>query len=422
MTLTPDEVVARAARLVRSGSEGALRSGDPAGVERLERALERRSRRYRGRPGRLGPRWLAVAAVLITVGAIAVLLGRDRPLTFRVANGRVSGGEYIASEATDAVVVFSDHSEMGLDRGTRLRVSELAVRGARIMLEGGQLHVRIRPRPRASWAIDAGPYVVQVTGTEFDLEWRADAQTLDLTLHKGAVTVNGPLANGGIRMEAGQHLVANAVDGSLSLVDDRSDPSVVQAPPSAPETPVATPQVAPPPSPAAALVRVAPVAPVASARPESNGWAALVAQGQFDSVLEAAQRRGVERSLAEGSLVDLSALADAARYARRGELASRALVAQRTRFPGSVQARDAAFFLGGLAENQGDAAGALGWYDTYLRENAGGVYAPEASGRQMMLVQRVRGPGDARPVAAQYLQRYPDGTYAASARKILQAP
>ena len=160
---------------------------------------------------------------------------------------------------------------------------------------------------------------------------------------------------------------------------------------------------------------------MASAHPESNGWAGLVAQGQFDDVLEAAQRRGVERSLAEGSLVNLSALADAARYAP-GATWLRALSSRKGR-DSRVRAGARRRLLPGRSGGEpGDAAGALGWYDTYLRENAGGVYAPEASGRQMMLVQRVRGPSDARPMAAQYLQRYPDGTYAASARKILQAP
>ena len=143
--------------------------------------------------------------------------------------------------------------------------------------------------------------------------------------------------------------------------------------------------------------------------------------GDFDGVIAEAERQGVDKALAESTVADLAALADAARYARRDDLARRALMAQRARYPGSVQARDAAFFLGGLAEGQKNDAASLEWYDVYLGENANGVYASQALGRKMMLVQRLRGTGNARPIAAEYLARFPDGPYASSADKLLHA-
>jgi len=104
------------------------------------------------------------------------------------------------------------------------------------------------------------------------------------------------------------------------------------------------------------------------------------------------------------------------------DAARRALLAERSRVPQSLQARDAAFFLGGLAESSGDDGAALSWYETYLGESPSGTYAPQALGRKMMIARRVRGIRDARAVAAEYLRRFGEGPYAPSARAILSSP
>jgi hypothetical protein len=313
-------------------------------------------------------------------------------------------------------------------------VDRLEVRGARMMLEGGLVHAHIRPRPEATWSIDAGPYVVHVTGTEFDLAWDVDAQTLDLRLLKGRVTVEGPLANGNIYMEAGQHLIANARDGSLSI-NERSArtstalPSGLSSWVSGDEPPHAAaestgsssprPGGSVPSSHATVSARTSPaVGPAVAAA--SPSWAARVAQGNFQEVVDDAERRGIDRTLAEGSLADLAALADAARYARRQDVARRALIAERTRYAGSVRADDAAFFLADLSESSGDEAASLDWNETYLRESPNGAYASQALGRKIMIVQRLRGPDEARVLATEYLRRFPEGPYASYAKKLLQ--
>jgi hypothetical protein len=155
---------------------------------------------------------------------------------------------------------------------------------------------------------------------------------------------------------------------------------------------------------------------------EVPAWSTRVAHGDFDGVLADAEYHGIDRALSESTVVDLAALADAARYARRPDLARRALMAERTRYPGSMQALDAAFFLGGLAEGQNSDAASLEWYDVYLGENASGPYASQALGRKMVLVHRLNGTGSARPIATEYLARFPDGPYASAASKLLHAP
>jgi TolA-binding protein len=134
--------------------------------------------------------------------------------------------------------------------------------------------------------------------------------------------------------------------------------------------------------------------------------------------LDEAEQRGLDRTLSGGSLEELAALADAARYAGRSAIAKRVLLTERQRFPSSGPARDAAFFLGRIAEEGG--GGAVEWYERYVSESPRGAYASQAFGRKMMLLYKQRGAGAAGPVAAEYLGRYPNGPYAAAAQKIAQ--
>jgi hypothetical protein len=443
----PHDVIARFGRLAREEANEELTAHEQAGLARLELSLEVRRRAASATIGRARRRWGAFVAAGVAASAAAAFFLRPQTLTYEVTRGSVSEGGYIVPVSAGAAVRFSDRSELDLEEGTRLRVSHLESRGAQLMLEAGLLHVHINPRPHASWAIDAGPYVVHVTGTEFDLAWRVDEQTLDLSLHHGSVTVDGPSASGGIHMRAGQHLIAKAGSGSLSLVDESgalAEDGVHAGDPAAAATArdvVAARDMPRPSSSPAALAAAAagaretapsspglrsarPAAPPAPPSGASHGdgaaWAARVSRGDFAGVLESAERRGIDRTLAEAPLADLGALADAARYARRPDVARPALAAERARFPGSLPARDAAFFLGGLAEGDGDAAAALDWYETYLRESPDGAYAAQALGRTIALVQQLRGNDDARTRAGEYLRRFPGGAYAPVARKLLQ--
>jgi hypothetical protein len=417
--LTPDEAAERLVRLAREAPAEHLSPRESVGLHRLERAL------LAGMPWgrtRIWSTWIAAGSLV--AASIAALVGRERVLTFEVTNATVNDGGYVAAAVSDASVRFSDHSELGVEHGTRLRVSRLEAHGAHVMLEGGLLHVRIHPDAKTSWTLDAGPYAVHVTGTEFDLGWRVEDQTLDLRLFKGSVVVDGPLASGGLKIATGQHLVAHASDGSLSIVDGRDvrsipgeAPAPATAPPASTGTAAATEAaVVAGPAPASAVERGS----RASAPRGGEGWGARVARGDFGAVISDAERRGLEVSLADASVADLAALSDAARYARRPELARRALTATRARFPTAIQARDAAFFLGGLAEAEKNEGRAIDWYDVYLREGPEGAYASQALGRKMVLLERSRGVESARFVAIQYLQRFGDGPYAPAARKLLQ--
>ena len=144
-----------------------------------------------------------------------------------------------------------------------------------------------------------------------------------------------------------------------------------------------------------------------------------MARGDFEAVVEAAERRGIDAVLAHGSRTELAALADAARYTRRNRLAGRALLAERERFPESAEGREAAFFLGTMAEESGERSGALSWFGRYLREDAAGTYTAQALGRKMLIESR-RGSATAGIDAEEYLHRFPSGSYADAARLILK--
>jgi ferric-dicitrate binding protein FerR (iron transport regulator) len=392
-----------------------------SGLMRFEQAVARRTLRADRRP----MMWmLGAGAVAAGIALYAVRNNAsDAALTFNVVNGRVSDGGYVRASAGGGTEVrFSDGSNLALDPGTSTRVTDVDAHGGRVMLESGHARVRVTHRPAAKWVVDAGPYSVHVVGTEFDVRWSGNEEVLDVHLHKGAVIVRGPLASGGLAMEAGQRLVANVKEGEIFL-----DASPTRAADTAAAL-LDEPGEAPPPAKASAQQthgsRSRPAAPHVAPAPVVGeaSWSKLIAQGDFRAVLADAERRGLERTLAMGSPADLTALADAARYLRRGDLARRTYLAERERFPRSA-GREAAFFLGGLSEDEsgvGATKAALDWYERYLAESPRGTYAPQALGRQMVLVHKLRGGASARPLASEYLERFPDGPYAAPARKLLE--
>jgi TolA-binding protein len=144
-----------------------------------------------------------------------------------------------------------------------------------------------------------------------------------------------------------------------------------------------------------------------------------VRRGDYTSVLREAEHRGIDRAIDGAGVEDLGALADAARFTGRHDVARRALVALRDRFAGSVRAASAAFLLGRMLDEGGDAAGALVWYDRYLAEAPAGALAAEALGRRMLALRRLGEREAATTAASGYLRRFPAGPYASVANELV---
>lgn len=151
---------------------------------------------------------------------------------------------------------------------------------------------------------------------------------------------------------------------------------------------------------------------------QSLTWSQRVARGEYARVVSEAEAIGIDTVLGASSLADVGALADAARFVGKGAIASRALHTIRTRFPGTARAASAAFVLGRTAEDAGQSASAMSWYDTYLAEAPGGALAPEALGRRMLALRRMGNTAAAKQAAEAYLQRFPHGPYSGVAREM----
>jgi len=388
------------------------------GRARLIASVER-MRGGRARPvARIAAGLAAAAACALVVFVLARRHG-PAPLAWHVVGGGASEQGYVSVPPAGpaARLAFDDGSEVALAAGSRGRVAATSPTGAEIVLEQGRARVHVRHRPRAAWTIDAGPYAVHVTGTEFLVAWAADAEVLDVWMHSGRVVVTGPMPGETLTLGEGQHLSAHLRDRTVQI-DASPEPAE-----GAPEP---TPTAAPTPAPAATTSSTdeSPASPGAARSfgappPSSRSWSKLVAAGDYARVVREAEAEGMARAMATRPLPDLRALGDAARYAGRADVAKRAYSAVRGRFPASADARTAAFLIGRVEEEQDHApAQALRWYDAYLAEAPGGAYAGDALGRKMIIVSKTQGRDAARPLADRYLQRYSGGPYAAAARDL----
>jgi hypothetical protein len=356
---------------------------------------------------------MAAAAAVVAFFVVAKIHGGG-PLTFQVEGGAVAARGYFSAPvgSPSANVTFSDGSTVKLESGAQGRVAATTPDGAEVVLERGRANVHVIHREHTSWKLDAGPYAVQVTGTAFGLAWSPDKGALDVWMTEGRVIVRGPASPDGIALSAGQHLRAH--DAVVEIDDARAD-ALASVPTSAvPQTPTGASTGAPPSTTAPSI----PADPVVIDAP-SPTWTKLVSTGDYSRVLQEAHAQGESTALGTRPSADLRALADSARYAGDVGLARRAYAAIRSRFPSSNDARTAAFLLGRLTEEQEHApARALVWYDTYLREAPGGAFAGDALGRKMTIVSRASGPDAARPLAIDYLRRFPTGTYASAAHNL----
>ncbi len=374
-------------------------------------------------------RWVFGSAMVAAAAIIAVVVGwryqATRALAYEVDGASTAQG-YVSTApgAPPATLRFSDGSEVALAGGSRGRVAATTPDGAEVVLESGRATVHVVHREKTSWVVDAGPFAVRVTGTAFVVAWSAQDETLDVWMKDGRVVVVGPGGEQGIAVSAGQHLHAASRDKTL-LIDSATEANAAPTPPASASTAEPAPPLAPTAPTASNVAPVTaddPAAPSNMPKPSASatGWSKLVARGDYAAVVREAKEQGEGAALAR-SLGDLRALADAARFTGDTGLAVRAYSTIRSRFPASGESRTAAFLLGRIAEEQQRSpAAALKWYETYLSEAPNGPFAGDALGRKMVIVSRSGGAAAARPIAQEYLQRFPQGTYANAARNLTQ--
>ncbi len=372
-------------------------------------------------------RVMPLAALLL--GGVVFVLSRQgtselQSIPYAVEGGAVLDGGYVRdSSGTGVVVTFSGGTTFSLSPGARGRLRSVNRDGARLGLEGGKASFDVIPDANRRWEVEAGPFLVQVKGTRFELEWDPQAEQFQLDLERGVVDVLGPVSGGVLTLRGGQRLVVHLGKGETTITSDRPDGGLA---PLASALPTAT--GAPEPWGSDAKAGTIPPAELIAAPAHQNSpsskpqrqWARELARGKWDEILHDAQEAGIQATLDGASAEELFTLATAARYRQRNQLARDSLLALRRRFASSARALDSVYLLGRIEEARGDSQTAQNWYDQYLASAPRGTYAAEALGRKMTLVSRSLGAAQARPIAERYLQRFPDGSYARSARALVE--
>jgi TolA-binding protein len=339
----------------------------------------------------------------------------------RVEGGQVMQGGYLSESGAQGVRLFFDEgSRCALAPGGRGRLRVDHAAGVRLVLERGSASLQITPSPEPRWSVESGPFLVTVKGTDFTVGWDPTSEQFELALRKGRVVVSGPVVGDAFEVRPGQKLRVSLPKAETVITEER--PSGL-----------GTPAASSPSPPGDALSSGAPVAAEAAKAngsgaapsPSSSAmsqrqWRGALANGEWDRILVEAERAGIQGTLETAASDDLFALADAARYRRRLDLAQAALLAHRRRFPSSPRAAEAIFLLGRVGElRPAGRVTALERYDEYLARAPAGTYAAEALGRKMTLLNEAGGAPKARAIAEEYLRRFPDGSYAGAARTLL---
>lgn len=415
---TEEQVAATYRQLADAYSLERARANRERTWQRIELKASLKKRSRLSPRARRGLRWggwsLAAAAAALVVYFVAVPdPGR---LEYAVEGGHVEQGWVVTAKQV-ARLDFSDGSELQLAEDSALSVDALGPHSALTRLARGRVTVEVEHHDDTRWTFLAGPYEVRVEGTAFDLSWRAEQ--LEVNMHEGRVRVVGPNRQEWV-LHKGDDLVvpAPAVAEAEPVRVATREAEVPAEPGTRPATPSET-------EPAEEAVAGASPAPehaspesVAASSRKSVGWTKLLKEGRFAELVAEARKGGVEQAMRTRPIAEVEALAHAARYTGDGALAEECWKGIRSRAPGSAAARQSAFFLGRVMEQQGRRSEAIQWFARY-REEGSGVYAGQALGRQMVLTSGQGRASAAQELARTYLERYPNGPYAKAARGVL---
>ena len=376
------------------------------------RALRRRASRPR--------LYLMVAGVVGAFGIGSVLLiARSHPISVIVGGAAPAvglGASVSAPSDREVPLRFSDGSVIALAPGSEAAIASLEHNGGTLGIRRGLAHVQIVHNADTHWALQAGPYTVNVTGTRFDIEWRPEMQRLRVDLFQGSIVVSGRNHESTTRLSAGQRLL---VTNDRWSVHDSHDTDK-DAPPSEGNVPVpagSAPTLVHEDSDAARLS--SPTGAAATTLLSSNNWALFAARGDYRSAYDAAERDGFESVCRRSTSAQLLSLAEASRFTGHADRAESALRILRKRFAGTHDAALAAFQLGRIA---GGGQASAQWFRTYLREQKGGELAREASGRLLEALWQAGDQEGAQAEAQSYLRTYPQGPHAAFAQRLQASP
>jgi TolA-binding protein len=349
----------------------------------------------------------------------------------------------MSAPATDPLKLgFSDGTRVSLWPRARGRITRLSPNGADLVVEQGRASFAVVHQARSHWQVSTGPFVVQVTGTRFDVEWQPEEDHFELSLFEGHVRVLGCGLGEGQDLNAGQRIEASCArkeyevsavakepthaSGATPSGDDASEgfaapraqgselrSDLAQRASNRTSVSAASPPQAAAPAPANTPTRAQEVAP---------NWTALARAGRFADAYDAALSADFDAECLARGAPELLLLGDAARLSGHVDRARQAYLAVRRRWPGRAGAALAAFQIGRTEFDQRRAFGeAETWLRAYLREQPNGEFAAPAMGRLMEAEIRLNHYESARTIAKSYLDRYPRGAHGVAAQQLLDA-
>jgi len=317
--------------------------------------------------------------------------------------------------------VFSDGTRVRFSDGSRGRVVHLGAHGAEVVLESGRVFASVVPARDGAWLVRSGPFLVEVKGTEFEVNWDPVRDDFRLRLFEGRVRVSGCSLGAGQILERGQQLRAScgeprfavaALDDAVPALGEAARPLEAQSRPTAEAEGVQEREPAPAPHPLTSAKRGAPVAAAAA-----ETWQELARAGHFERAYQVAAELGYAAEFERAGANDALLLGDAARLSGHSGAARTAYQRVRDRFAADAAAARAAFALGRLSAGTSES---LRWFEMYLAEQPRGALAPAALDRLLETSIRLGDKARALTIARRYLAQYPGGPHAEQARELIE--
>jgi hypothetical protein len=357
--------------------------------------------------------WIGVPVVAVAAAAALMVMTSADPQLRATSQGvDVAVGDWISSVDGAVAIDFSDGTTITLEADSQARIVSIGAHGAHLLLERGHADLDVVHTDDADWSVAAGPFNVQVTGTHFGTEWSPEDQTLVIRMAHGSVVVTGPLLEGGQVVSDVGTLTVSLHDGLIQLTNGpiarvAVAPVVDEV---APEIEVEAPL---------RVERRVSVAPVAVQVTAIGSWKDLYARGKFKEAVVLAHELGVDEIIDRSSGDDLYLFGENARKARVYTLARRAFRSLRSSHAGTNRASDASFMLGKMAYDEGkDYRGAARWLSTHLDERPNGPTSEDAMYLLMSSYDKAGDRAAARVAAKKYLERFPKGKSAGTAKTL----
>ncbi len=365
-----------------------------ADVGRLFRGVERRRARMRATRGLFRTPALAVAALVLVVGASSAWVLREpKPGPLRTAIGE----PIERSLVSDGRFHFEDGSWLRTGNDTRVRVLESSGQAFVLHLVEGEILVDVRPGGPRRWRVEASRASIEVVGTRFFVRRRGPR--VHVRVERGAVLVRHEDLTDGLRR----------LDASDALTLGGPPRPVAQRVPA--ERPVELVE-----EPRVEVARVSRVAP-----PREERWRTYAAQQDYERAYVALGPRGTQEQARTATPEELMQLADVALLSGHAADAVMPLERLLSHYEDHAAAPLAAFTLGRIElDHIGRPGAAAQHFELALRSGLARTLVDDARARLALARSRAGDAEGARNAACEYLTRVPNGPRAGSMRSLCE--